>query len=653
MSKATTLSQLELHALKSANYTDKKVVELSEGIGEILEEMMEENNLLKEDVLLNQNYIRTINTDIGSLPSLETDHKTSLTGAINELHDNIEKRGAFVTPQMYDAKGDGTTDDTVAFQNALAANRVVFVPGGTYKLSGTLVIRENCCLELSQDTILDFKQTSGNCIEMRGSAVLRGNHGNIHVPYAFIGNAISVDTLLDGTNHASIPPYAKADPMFKRQRFIYDVNILKANSAGFCRTSDGVCNGTALYISATNVEGSSVDIPYIWAMTVSGLRIAGGFSYGVRAVNYDSKTGYTDDGWNHDMRLEAVIEACEVGVSLENCNCAHLQVTVQPCQATNGTAYAKWGVYLKDSKNVDMVGSRVWDWNAKNSLWAAGGMYQHIAMVDDCHGLILDDFIYHETSADIYSLIYTNLESNFEKMTILQERFDRYFKSVNGVPYFNDGTLNKKLMLATEKFLAEQTDFIFSADGEYITTPLFTNLVTAAGYTNGKGLSNTGSEVSGGNLTLTGYIPVKTGAKVIRIAGSGVAWNVYGCCVMCYDANKAAISGGAYPYGSNKLGSGGGWGTLIDDPNSVIAWNTSGATWINNSAAYIRIGVQGKGANLIVTIDEEIAYKNEWQGEPKRLDESIYAQSVFLKSPNGTAYKLKISDSGAISAEKI
>jgi hypothetical protein len=39
MSKATTLSQLELHALKSANYTDKKVAELGESVVKSLEEM--------------------------------------------------------------------------------------------------------------------------------------------------------------------------------------------------------------------------------------------------------------------------------------------------------------------------------------------------------------------------------------------------------------------------------------------------------------------------------------------------------------------------------------------------------------------------------------------------------------------------------------
>lgn len=41
MSKATTLQQLELQALKSANYTDKKIAELGESVINVIEELPE------------------------------------------------------------------------------------------------------------------------------------------------------------------------------------------------------------------------------------------------------------------------------------------------------------------------------------------------------------------------------------------------------------------------------------------------------------------------------------------------------------------------------------------------------------------------------------------------------------------------------------
>lgn len=44
----------------------------------------------------------------------------------------------FVTPQMYGAKGDGTKDDTEAFERALAENNNVFVPKGDYLITRSL-----------------------------------------------------------------------------------------------------------------------------------------------------------------------------------------------------------------------------------------------------------------------------------------------------------------------------------------------------------------------------------------------------------------------------------------------------------------------------------------------------------------------------------
>lgn len=558
------------------------------------------------------------------------------TGTEAEFATKLAKGYPNTSVTEYGAKGDGSTNDTTAFQNALANNRVVFVPGGTYVLDGTLVIRENCCLELSQDTVLKFEQTEGNCIEMRGSAVLRGNHAVISAAFGLAGNVICMDTSLDGEPHNSIPPYEKSCPQWKRQRFIYDVNIIKPNANGFNRPlDDGVCTGTAIYMSATNVSNSSNDIPWMWAIKLSGIRIAGGFCYGIHAINYDSAVGssghYVGDAWNHDMRIEAVIEGCEIGVALENCNGAHLNVTVQPNTSNpGGTKYAKQGVMLKDSRFVDMMRSRVWDWEiARND----SAEYKHIALYGNCKGLLLDDFFVTEhPDIDIRDDIYTDTPSNFDTMTILQEPANKWFKSIDNKPYFHDGTDNRKLMLASDKFTSEQMEFISPADGYYTYEPKFTNLAAAYGYEDNIVLAQGGTSAFTGCAT-TGFIPIdnsKTNVHTYRIGGAGILFTGYTSTghaipgrIEWFNADKQTLITGGKPLSWE------GWGneylpTWIEDDTVQAAFITdSPLMTAHKNAAYFRISVYGKGENLIVTVDEPVEYKATWHGEPKRLDDSI------------------------------
>ena len=511
--------------------------------------------------------------------------------------------GPGVSVKKYGATGDGQTDDTAAFQSALAAERVVFVPGGTYILSGTLVIAENCCMELSQNTVMQFTQTVGNCIEMRGSATLRGNHAIISAPYAFSGNVISLDTALDGEDHNSIPPYLKAGSnMFKRQRFVYDVNIIKPDSVGFCRSDDGACNGTAIYMSC---EGTA-SIRWMWAITMSGIRIAGGFSYGIRAANFDKPGDYEDNAWNHDMRIEAVIEACEVGVSLENCNNAHLAVTVQPCAAIDGTLYAKWGFYLNDAKNADLGSCCVWDW-ANTSLWERGGEYQHIALIGQCRGLVLSDFLYYESGEDIRSLIHTDTASNLENMTIMQEPITRWFRPVDSEPYFYDGSTLRRLAMKSDLDEYFQTDRVAG-----YTDALASAIDTDGSVYNGIGYNRYGGALSSDGVTIiadteawyghTGFIPCKQGdtiyVKNILITESDGYTKAF-----LYDAdfnfigqnNTAAIIAG----------------TTVGIFTGTAAEDGGTLTPVKANAAYMRLGFKATlmGTDPIISVNDEIVFE--------------------------------------------
>ena len=597
---------------------------------------------------------------------------------------------------MYGAKGDGKSDDTQAFLDALALyengdgklvskHRVVFVPGGTYNLNQTLIIRENCCLELSQDTVLNFTQTDSDCIQMRCSATLRGNHALIIVPYEFTAHVIDMDTLDDGTVHANVPPYALSSPQFRRQRFVYDVNIIKAidfyGRPGLCKSADGGCSGTGIYMSATkDNDTSTTDISFLWGVTMSGIRIAGAFNYGIHAINFDSPTTleghYEDDAWNHDMRIEAIIENCEIGIALENCNGAHLAVTFQPDAAENKTTYIKHGIYLKDARFVDLIGSRVWDWKDSTTLvnTQVDGKYpyQHLALYGDCSGLLLDDFITHERyTKDIRPLIYTDTPANFDTMTILQEFSQIPFKSVDNKPYFFDGTANRPLRLKSDKILATETYFIHEATGEYIYTPKHTNLVpnsidtdgskyNGSGYRLKVGLDNLGqiNTTVTGNTT-TGFMPVDGGYHTYRIAGNDIAFDDYGCSIIFYDNNFELLYVYAYNHVYQGPSNDGYYykGKVTKEDTTLLTWTTakshSEKIWTPEveNAAYFRVSVRGLCPELIVTVDEKVEYDATWRGEPQRLDESVYAQNVVLTSSTGKLFKLVANDDKTITAE--
>ena len=357
-----------------------------------------------------------------------------------------------VSVKVLGAKGDGSTDDTAVFQSALENNRKVYVPGGTYKLSGELIIGMNCQLELAQDAFLDFKQTSGNCISMRAGSNIVGNHATINVPYTFTGKVVNINAGID-SGIFGVPPLktGKWGPMWAAARYITDLHIIKLNSGGVARSVDGTCSGTAVYLRAHYQD----DMGYLWAVDLNKLRIAGGFTYG---IHLDCEHNPADgmDGWIHQTKIDGFICGCEVAVYLKNSTLSYISTRITPDWSSSKVdgdyvRYCKHGIVLENSTDVDLSGSRVMDWDTNHTLWTEGGQYQHLALLGNCAGLILNEHYYYSTSShDIRSLIYTDTPSNLEKLTILQEPITRWFKGRDGVPFFNDGYVEKKLLLQEE-----------------------------------------------------------------------------------------------------------------------------------------------------------------------------------------------------------
>lgn len=126
----------------------------------------------------------------------------------------------------------------------------------------------------------------------------------------------------------------------------------------------------------------------------------------------------------------------------------------------------------------------------------------------------------------------------------------------------------------------------------------------SAPYTDGLMLSSSGGTSDNSGFTTTGFIPFDGGANhIYRIGGEGIAWNTYGCRIAWYNADFS-LKGSVTNY--DKIGASIYYPTKVDDANAAAAFSTDINVAPPNGAAYFRVSAKGSGANLIVTLDEEI-----------------------------------------------
>lgn len=127
---------------------------------------------------VNGNYVSVANQSLTEVQKAQVRHNIGV--------DN------FVTPQMYGAKGDGVTDDTNAFKNALAASNNVFVPDGNYVITEGLDItyKKSLFSNDGQRATIHFSG-SGSVINLGRVSVFRNI--NIRLKNAFVGTVFCTD----------------------------------------------------------------------------------------------------------------------------------------------------------------------------------------------------------------------------------------------------------------------------------------------------------------------------------------------------------------------------------------------------------------------------------------------------------------------------
>lgn len=159
-------------------------------------------------------------------------------------------------------------------------------------------------------------------------------------------------------------------------------------------------------------------------------------------------------------------------------------------------------------------------------------------------------------------------------------------------------------------------DIVITATAQL--SPLFTNLVPLSidsdgsdyyvdgdGFARGQYISSSGSlSAASTNLVSTGFIPVETGVKTIRIAGEN-AWvdsdyTRFGF----YDSNFTKLEVYAY----KTIGSNSYYPTEIEEDATILTIQMDDTNDKGRDGVYMRICTPCSDDGLIVTVDEEIIY---------------------------------------------
>ena len=123
-------------------------------------------------------------------PEIDPVVEARIENVETELKDALIKTANYITPEMYGAKGDGSTDDSVAIQSAIdkaESTDIVYLSGKTYLTTSTLKFTKNSSKFHCDGTI---KYTGTDC-----AICSDGTYQNIYIDYisALNGTGLKVD----------------------------------------------------------------------------------------------------------------------------------------------------------------------------------------------------------------------------------------------------------------------------------------------------------------------------------------------------------------------------------------------------------------------------------------------------------------------------
>ena len=149
--------------------------------------------------------------DSGLQNSIDTEKQTredadrGLQNSIEQLQQDVKKVLDYANVKNYGAKGDGSTDDTIAFSTAIASGKDLFIPDGEYIITGAInigsplmtskaiVVASGVMLTISEPVApctLHFRQKNGGKFLIRAGETIADWYIDTSIADVFRGGSI-------------------------------------------------------------------------------------------------------------------------------------------------------------------------------------------------------------------------------------------------------------------------------------------------------------------------------------------------------------------------------------------------------------------------------------------------------------------------------
>lgn len=255
----------------------------------------------------------SIDAQLGNRSLLGHTHPIS---DVDGLQDRLDSAGRGVSVLAYGATGDGSTDDTAAFTAAFASGEPVYVPGGTYLVSGA-VASGPVDLTLASDAVIQHDATGpglliagteasevtfNSTVEPGATSVVVAGSGVNEGDYLRLGSDLPWDASSTGIRHGEVLRVAsRSGSLIQLTTPVQGGPYRPSDGAAISRLDliDGVriTGGTIRGARESNLVQTGVLIRLARNVTVEGVRFE---SIDYRHAAYEDVLDWWHDRNTHD-----------------------------------------------------------------------------------------------------------------------------------------------------------------------------------------------------------------------------------------------------------------------------------------------------------------------------------------------------------------